>query len=309
MRQIAAAAFVAASMAACSAQPTLPAYGNPTTSIAPTALASPTTSVPASPPPSTTPIPPLAVVSEGDPVKASGFILQSEPGSGLVLCELRGMAPEGDPACPPVRVTLSGVDLSKIPGWHAGGFGITMLSAHVTVVGQWVGGSVRVESIVESTRPELFPDRPAPCAAPAGGWPEPGTGDEMEAASARLTSYVNRYPDLYSGYWPGELPSVNGQRRQALVVGTVGDVAAEQTRLNSVYLFGVCVVAAEFSATELKATARDVEQLSRGWMVDIDHAIDRVTVDLPVFDADAASALASIAPMVQIRPLVTARTP
>jgi hypothetical protein len=250
----------------------------------------------------------LAVVSDGDSVNASGFILQSEPGNGLVLCEIRGMAPEGDPACPPVRVTLNGVDQSNIPGWQLGAGGVAMLSAHVTIAGQWVGGSVIVESVAESSRPEWFPDRPVPCAAPAGGWPEPGTGDEMEAASARLTSDVNSYPDLYSGYWPGELPPVNGQRRQALVVGTVGDVAAEQTRLNTVYLFGVCVVAAEFSATELKVTARDIEQLKRGWMVDIDHAIDRVTVDLPVFDADAASALASITPMVQIRPLVTAQT-
>jgi hypothetical protein len=273
--------------------------------------AAPASSVASPPAPPSTPEPDATVgmvppiVADGDHVGASGNILKSGD-AGPLLCRVTGFPPELEPICPPVQVLVRYVDLASLPGWTA--YGSTFMSENVSITGVWSDGVLAIATVTPTPAPLLFPRKPVPCDPPAGGWPTTVGADpgEVEAAFGRLVEAVKSERNLYSGYWPADLPggSPSAPSEVAMVVGTVGDVATEQVALQELYPFSLCVVRAAYNAAELDRIAERAAELDRHWIVEVDPEVDRVVVHLAVFDEYAATTLTDMARMLQIDPLV-----
>jgi hypothetical protein len=219
--------------------------------------------------------------------------------SGAHLCRPAATRlPVGAAArCSPISVPLVGVDTSRLPGVQLAQN--VAFTGSVVASGTWNGSALAVNAIEPDQAEPALPD--LPCAGPPQSWlPSAGPLDE-EAAAVRVNDEVLHHPDIYSGSWAASLPGASGN--SALVVGTVGDLAAVQQRLDSIAASPVCVVGVAYSRTTLDTTALQIASSNPSWKLSISAPLDRVTVALPVVTSAAASALAPY-PQATFDPLI-----
>lgn len=245
------------------------------------------------------------VVSEGDTVVASGNVLLSRDAEDPVLCRLGPVLSKmgASPSCSSVQVAVSRLDPTTLPGWRRQGD--VSVSDPVTLTGLWRDGKLEVSNAVSSQAPPYLPDPGVvPCAAPDTGWPGDGDPDAMEAASGRLSAEVDARPELYSGIWGAWIGTARSGPR-AVVVGTVGDVAAASATLAGIYPFNLCVIKATYSRSELEALAEQLSGLSQAWQIAVWPPLDKVLVRLVVLDQDTATKLEPYGDKIQLDPLVS----
>jgi hypothetical protein len=247
-----------------------------------------------------------AVVEDGDSVSAVGRVTLTGT-AAPVLCrfglQLMPYRPELVPSCSGVRVPLAGPDLEGLPGWRSVGED-AWISDDVRVLGTWQGGVIEVASAVAAdAAPPFFPprDRGVPCPTPAGGWPDAGDLDSMEAATARLEAEIAAYPTLYVGSWWASGPSAPAG---AAVVGTVDGAGDAIERLEEKYPYALCVVRFPYSRAALDAAAGQIAAMNSEWVVNVWPPLGKVLVQVPVLDASAHLSLKPFGDKVEVQALV-----
>lgn len=243
------------------------------------------------------------IVSPGDAVVAAGWVVQWS-GIAMSLCpDLHFLGT--NPACDPDRlVRLTGIpNFESLPG--ASREGNSQVTDHVDVTGTWTGDSLSVEHVSASMEGPGQTPQLVPCQEPEGGWPGSPPPELAEEAWLRLRHEINDHPTLYVGpWWAVFNPALGADSEGAQVVGTVGDVSAAITALQSAYRYNTCVVEVAFSTADLNGT-RDLLS-SRGLLarMDVDAASDRLAIRPIVLDANVAAMVQDQRDRITVEPVV-----
>lgn len=185
--------------------------------------------------------------------------------------------------------------------------GFTMTT--VLVSGTWRDGSIDVLDVAEApTAGNDSPPTALPCPAPQGGWlsDEFASGQEREAALARLAALVDGSPDLYSGRWTAS-PSGLGNVPTVVVVGSVEDPATVTPRVRQAFAGNLCVYHVDYSAAKMRQVAQRLTTVDPASRVTIRPDLDKVEWEVVAIDDEAAAALAVDRHAVVVKSLVDRR--
>jgi len=223
-----------------------------------------------------------AVPHDGDTVTGSGRLVQ-EPGGPVLFCGNEsttdvGYAPGQEPA--PVAcgdgIPLEGADLTAVADrFEKAG----AVEGFATVTGTWRAGTVQVQQQGPPTRPAGPTYEPAPCPAPAGGWPVTAERDNMSAEIA----LVNASGRVSVG--PNRFALIRPSRDQVLLGYAVPDEAARaqaQAALDELVPDRACVVVARHTDAEVDA-ARAVDWFGFGGVRGHGLGMDRLQPVLHVW--------------------------
>jgi hypothetical protein len=229
------------------------------------------------------------IISDGERVVAMGTLLEDKSGH-TTLCGQTvsfAFAPGGGgPACDPaVLVDVLGIEARSFPGQELGG---TWVSEYVRVEGTWSGSLIEATAAVPSEPPS--PSREVPCATPARGWPGTGPAAIEQPKLSSLEEFVANDPADYSGVWVGQ---IGDTEQTAVVVGTLSDPRVVFEQLAASYPYNLCVVAVPYGASQLQATAGQLQTVAheRPWEISVDKPADRVRITTIVLDQQLADLL------------------
>lgn len=234
--------------------------------------------------------PPWDVVSDGDRVSATGYLLENDRGAVSLCPSVVTFVTTGSPVgCSAIaKVGVIGVDVHSFPGEQRGA---TWLSTYLRVQGTWSGGAIQATGAEAVDKPLPAPWT-VPCPTPAVGWPGNGTSGQQAAKQALLEDEVAAHLDDYASVWVG---TIGSSHETAVVVGIAGNVATATKTLAAIYPYNLCLIGVPYSLQELQ---RVVDALRVGpvpWDIGVSPRIDRVSVTMAVLNQAAADALAPYA--------------
>ncbi len=131
--------------------------------------------------------------------------------------------------------------------------------------------------------PDL-PSEPAsadlPCPAPPGGWKAQGF---TPADSEVIAAYQATHPDVVVGY-------KTDTHQRAAVVAVSGDLPTARQELRKVYRGNLCVIAAPYTAAQLRSASDQISAAMAGGLGPISVAVNPVAgrIDVRVVARNAA---------------------
>jgi hypothetical protein len=202
-----------------------------------------------------------------------------------------------------VRDMAGSVADPNVPDLPAG----TLVSDYVRVEGVWQGDALVATNVEPAERPstlQLLALPAVPCEPPRGGWPS-FPADRAFGSGAVLRAMVGSDPDTYTGTSFAASTGADGRIGELVaLVGTLDDVESVTAELRSIHPFNLCVVGSKYSSSELQEIADNLSAVNPDWELQVDAAVGRVGVRIPVFDQAAADALAMYSDVVLVAPVV-----
>jgi hypothetical protein len=238
------------------------------------------------------------LLSSGDPVVASGSLVEQTDGTMLICDTVDGRL--DSTVCSGIAAPVVGVDVNMVPGWER--HGRTGYAAGVTVHGAWTGTAIQASSFTPGVAGLAPPISPCAQSDVHGPFVDPLAEDVNRDA---LNAEVTGHPDLYGGLWVA--PDETGQMNRIVVVEVAGDPGPVASRLQALYPNALCLTRVTLSLTDLTRLNAEIAASHPEWLPSIDPPSDRISVVIPVLDRASAAILDPYRGAILVRPLVRKR--